>query len=164
MNLGFSQVMFGKPNNFISKIIWSLSGTNQICFIQYRKFVAEFKTKFGKDLDVSFIGVKPKDHTIRSGNRWKAGNKIHFVINSRTKDRFQFAPICEVKSVQTIEIKRVDTNFGNLVIINIDGKPFPYYNWFNLAQRDGFESVEDFLKYFNTDFNGQIIHWTDKPY
>jgi hypothetical protein len=33
-----------------------------------------------------------------------------------------------------------------------------------LARNDGFESVEDFFKWFDNDFEGWIIHWTDKKY
>src|SRR5690606_19550835 len=46
----------------------------------------------------------PKIHTIRrdENGRWKPGMGIHFVINSRTKDRFQFAPVVKCKSFQTI--------------------------------------------------------------
>ena len=33
-----------------------------------------------------------------------------------------------------------------------------------LAKNDGFESVEDFFAYFNKDFKGKIIHWTDLQY
>ena len=53
------------------------------------------------------INVKPKKHTIRKDekDRWKVGNDIHFVINNRTKNRFQFAPITKVKSIQIIKIK-----------------------------------------------------------
>jgi len=33
-----------------------------------------------------------------------------------------------------------------------------------LARNDGFESVDDFFKWFNADFQGKIIHWTDFKY
>lgn len=28
----------------------------------------------------------------------------------------------------------------------------------------GFDSVKDFFRYFNKDFKGKIIHWTDLKY
>ena len=33
-----------------------------------------------------------------------------------------------------------------------------------LAKNDGFDSVDDFFKWFDKDFNGKIIHWTNKKY
>ena len=33
-----------------------------------------------------------------------------------------------------------------------------------LAKHDGFNSMEDFFKWFDKDFKGKIIHWTDFRY
>jgi hypothetical protein len=33
-----------------------------------------------------------------------------------------------------------------------------------LAINDGFETVEHFFRWFNEDFSGKIIHWTDLRY
>lgn len=33
-----------------------------------------------------------------------------------------------------------------------------------IAVNDGFDNIHDFLSWFNKDFDGQIIHWTDKRY
>lgn len=122
------------------------------------------------------LNLHPKFHTIRPDphNRWRPGTKIHFVINNRTKDRFQFAPVIEVKSVQEIEITRHGPlaeipmtmkyhRVGMKVVIDgglVDGYEMLEF----LALNDGFNSVEDFLKYFNYDFSGKIIHWTDLKY
>ena len=34
----------------------------------------------------------------------------------------------------------------------------------NLVQNDGFASISDFFKFFNKDYTGKIIHWTDLKY
>jgi len=34
----------------------------------------------------------------------------------------------------------------------------------HLAKNDGFEGIEDFFKWFNEDFKGKIIHWTNYKY
>lgn len=34
----------------------------------------------------------------------------------------------------------------------------------HLATNDGFDSVSDFLTYFNDHFTGQIVHWTNLKY
>ena len=63
----------------------------------------------GKNLDYIFKkeGISPKIHTIREdkADLWKPGRKIHPVVFNRTKNRFQFAPVLECKSVQGIEIE-----------------------------------------------------------
>ena len=107
----------------------------------------------------------PKKHTIREDlkNRWKAGNKIHFVINNRSKNYFQFAPVKICVSVQEIEIKWV-TEYVNDTVIKIDGKNLDIYQMQQLAWNDGFSHVAAFQQYFDTDFKGKIIHWTDLRY
>src|SRR5690554_3897274 len=53
--------------------------------------------------------ITPKIHTIRAGNRWKSGDKIHMAYGSRTKNYQQFnkgIPELErVKSTESISVK-----------------------------------------------------------
>lgn len=155
----------GQPNYFIEKI-WKVFLDQSSPLYPY--WMKGWDEKLGISIRDCY-DFSPKLHTIRTGNRWKAGMKIHPVINNRTKDRFQFAPILECKSVQDIEIYKG--------IVSIDDEIF-YDAWFDnhlkhqsllnnmkdLAINDGFPSVEAFFQYFNTDFKGQIIHWTDLKY
>jgi len=100
----------------------------------------------------------PKVHTIRKDkkNRWKAGCNIHFVINNRTPNRFQFAPVLPVVATQHIVIQEkkvwVDARFLGESEIE------------TLAKNDGFNSINDFFQWFNGDFEGKIIHWTNILY
>ena len=122
--------------------------------------------------------LKPKKHTIRQdkNDRWKPGVMIDFFINSRTKDMFRFAPRIPVVSTQDIEIVWSGGEI-NTVGVWIDNKCYVanYEKDYNqskqrqermevLAFNDGFDSVEDFLNYFNQDFTGKLIHWTDFKY
>lgn len=122
------------------------------------------------------INHKQKLHTIRKDekNRWKAGVMIDFFINARQKDMFRFAPQIPVISVQKIEIKRYtdfvqifidDEWFGDAffdpISESIDGYNLDLET---LAINDGFEKIEDFFSYFNEDFEGKIIHWTNLKY
>lgn len=123
---------------------------------------------------------KPKIHTIREdkNNRWKAGMDIHMVINNRTKNRFQFAPVVKCVSVQEIEIDSYESDIkshftyskhlGNyrykVFRVWIDGKMRPIRELEKLAINDGFDSAEDFFKYFNKDFKGKLIHWSNLKY
>jgi hypothetical protein len=110
-----------------------------------------------------------KIHTIRHdvSNRWKVGKLIHFVINNRTPDRFQFAPVMKCTGVQAIQIKYwyngKDEKF-NAPSVYIDDKELNATEVETLALNDGFNCKADFFDYFNTDFTGKLIHWTDKKY
>lgn len=157
----------GEPTMFTDKI-WAgfIQGKNAN---QYGEVLYEW----GKDVGV-LSRLTPKIHTIRrdSKNRWKSGNKIHFYINNRTKNAFQFAPVVECVSVQEIEIKWIIPNGYEISrpIVWIDGQLFlDEYDEIDrgidqLAKNDGFDSVEDFFTWFNEDFSGKIIHWTNLKY
>jgi len=147
MILGFKTQWNGEFTQFVQKIL--------ACkFDKYRK---------------DFI---PKIHSIRKGQRWKAGDKIHMATGVRTTKYYQFnggdigLDVC--KGVQLIHIdnnerlgKRVfiDTDEDSLFITQLTSEQIE-----TLAKNDGFDSVEKFWEWFNSDFTGQIIHWTDHVY
>ncbi|MDY8137583.1 hypothetical protein [Aquimarina sp. 2201CG5-10] len=114
--------------------------------------------------------ISPKLHTIRqdSKNRWQPGKLIHPVINNRTKDRFQFAPTIKCISVQQIEIVYSDEELCEQhciePVIKIDGRVLGIEECDQLAINDGFDDIQKFLWWFNEDFKGKIIHWTDFKY
>ncbi len=134
----------GKPTNFVPKILACVDTQ-----------IAEAYT--------------PKLHTFREKKkrRWKVGDKLHMMTGSRFKPR-QFNKDIDglqvVKGVQDITI--IWESPENHPAITIDGKTIPigdgYYSL--IAQNDGFDSLFDFMMYFNQDFEGQIIHWTDLKY
>lgn len=170
MNLGFSQTINGQPTYFIEKIWESLGpfdtkNPNPMLDIEYVVYRDKYYNKFGQYWSRGFVA--PKFHTIRedSKDRWKAGMNIHFVINSRAKNRFQFAPVSPCVSVQDIRISWTYDNSRPLDVI-IDNTAFNPYGITvqSLAINDGFKSVDDFFKYFNKDFNGKLIHWTGLRY
>ncbi len=143
MILGFKTEIFGKPTNFVSKIC--------LAYI------------FNKPANIQKI------HTIRKGNRFKGGEKLHMATGVRTKHYEQFNLNIEglqrCISVQDIKISWKEFPFFSTCIIEIDGKEIQDKSI--LAMNDGFTDTlnyEHFLKYFNTDFEGQIIHWTDYRY
>ena len=145
-----------------------------------------FKNKF-----TPLIIKGTKIHTIREDkpNRWKEGNKIHFAIGIRTKNYCQFKEgVC--KGTQKIDI----IHKSNVITVKIDGKLLGEawkdkegtivcytglrlerindtelkassdYILHDLVANDGFITVQDFFKWFNKDFTGKIIHWTDLKY
>lgn len=173
MNLGFSQTINGQPTNFPEKIWESLGlfdrkNPNPMLDIEYVVYRDKFYKKFGQYWSSGFH--TPKFHTIREDIkcRWKAGMNIHFVINSRTKDRFQFAPVVTCVSVQEIFIEHSKFSCLSPMIYIHNGKnlfnPLTYQEMVSLAKNDGFNSLDDFFKYFNKDFKGKLIHWTGLRY
>lgn len=116
--------------------------------------------------------ILPKFHTIREdkGNRWKAERDIQLVINNRTKNRYQFAPVIPCVSVQPIKIEYdpKDPVFPNVNVLVSTGnnsyKLLGIYSITQLALNDGFDTVEDFFAWFNKDCTAKIIHWTNLRY
>lgn len=113
--------------------------------------------------------VKPKKHTFRrdSKNQWKQGNSIHYWIDARTKNQFQFAPIVPCTSTQNVVITYDEEICDRECIepaIFIDDRAISMDEYTQLAINDGFDSEVEFLEWFDKDFEGKIIHWTDLKY
>lgn len=170
MIAAFSTKIKEKETHFVSKI-WSGLLKNGLATIeQLKQYERDYLLKHCKELNID-LEAKPKLHTLRedSKNRWKVRNAIDFFINCRKEDMFQFAPKVLVKGIQNVFITRND--FGKSMVF-IDGKLFYLEDWslehkhkmLHFAQNDGFETTEDFFEYFDTDFNGKIIHWTKLKY
>lgn len=174
--------MGGGLTLFPEKIVESIKGVYDFYYYDYLDGEEPLGMK-SEDEWPSIETINPKKHTIRldNGNRWKEGNLIHAVINNRTPSRYQFAPIIKCTSVQIIEIKdlsqssKIPCSYVAKVVVRgetyikpfdvfIDGFHLSYNELEKLAINDGFDSVEQFFQWFNEDFTGKIIHWTDEKY
>ena len=121
-------------------------------------FKDEVENNLGKYFDWNYFkNSTPKFHTIRSGNRWKVGDKFSPRVWSckpyRSK-QIVIAPDIEIKQTWSFEIENKD--------IFID------YNLYSgaenlIAKNDGLET-NDFLNWFKypKPFSGQIISWDEK--
>ena len=129
-----------------------------------------------------------KLHTIRadSHDRWKAGRSIQMVYRGagyKIKDKFNegIPELEKCVSTQKIKFKWKKKS----VSIFIDGtlkcfikasydldidKVVPECSYEHqqfirtLSMNDGFDHVREFLAWFNKDFTGKIIHWSDLKY
>ena len=165
MTLAFSQAINGKLTHFPEKILNGLVNNELIKVSEYRDLQIQYVKKA---ISTNWIFAN-KIHTIRRDekNKWKVGNKIHFVIYNRTPQRYQFAPIVPCMSVQAIKIKYCynrNTKAFDTPIVMIGDKQLSINEETQLAINDGFQSSEAFFNYFDKDFTGKIIHWTDKQY
>ncbi|BDS13016.1 hypothetical protein [Aureispira anguillae] len=162
MNLIFKEKEKGKANCFIEKIWQSLDVEWKDLYL----YANAYKNQFGNYWEgTETKNLAPKKHTIRRDgkDRWQEGSLIHFIINPYNENRFQFAPILPVTAIQSIKINvRVD-DFpveGYIYSVIIDGKGLDHDDIEELAENDGFDSLEEFLTYFEGGFEGKIIHWT----
>lgn len=110
-----------------------------------------------------------KIHTIREDlhGRWSAGKHIHHAQGVRTKNYDCFLEN-DCVSVQSIHINYYDLapNQQKMEVV-IDGESVfqPHDEWLEkLAKNDGFDNVYEFFNWFDSDFQGRIIHWTDFKY
>ena len=169
MILPFSTQLNGKPTYFVERIWEGLLHNNFQDDKEYIQFLDNHKERFSAYWDWFPDDknrlAKPKIHTIREdkNDRWKVGTKIDFFINVRQKNMFRFAPVLPVVSTQEIEIEYTGSGVYNSWVF-IDGKLMNEKDLLVLANNDGFDTVEDFFAYFNKDYVGKIIHWTDKQY
>lgn len=132
------------------------------------------------------IGYKPqfhakildgtKKHTIRTDahDRWHAGMKMHQSAGVRTK-QYRLLRMDTCTGTQTIEILwNRNIFFLSKAIVYVDCESIGYFypekiqltdkKVIELAINDGFETVQDFFKWFNDDYEGKIIHWTNLRY
>ncbi|KVV16118.1 hypothetical protein [Flavobacterium sp. TAB 87] len=178
MILGFSTHINRKPTLFTNKIvkaIWQLF-PNQMNELAHSQAFPDFYVYE----EISIFEqekLNPKLHTIREDktNRWKAGMKIDFFINCRQKNMFRFAPVLPVVGIQKVEIKWFELFGKKLVRIFINDHSFGSVKFDDsnlivtgevlaLAHNDGFNTITEFFDYFNEDFKGKLIHWTDMSY
>jgi len=192
MILPFSTQLNGKATCFPEKIINGLFDGGIIDWDKASALLNPMPFERNGNFHVIlFEGTKPtngKIHTIREDitHRWCAGVMIDFYINNRKPDMFQFAPQTPCTATQKIEILNMgefpsdvplsyviytpmidegeDYEHEQGYAIYVEGKLLSMTEAEDLAANDGFDSIEDFFKYFNSDFEGKIIHWTDKRY
>jgi hypothetical protein len=186
--LGFStqwpKHMGGKPTNFVDKIWHSLPDEIFKPTTGWLSHKAKCVRQLGADSSNTLfpedLASTPKKHTIRADekNLWVPGRKIHMVVFNRSKNRFQFAPTLEVKAVQFIRIlwdydEELEMNTPCLYTGEkpdySDLMPWHYPTYGEkemkqLALNDGFDSIKHFFQWFNSDFEGKIIHWADLKY
>jgi len=116
---------------------------------------------FSKSVFVRRIELLIKIHTIREDktNRWYKGRLIHFWAGNPRNVKnhpYQFKE-GKCKSTQKIEIKNKCIYIDNREKLLSDKVKL-------LAIQDGFDSVNEFFEWFNKDFTGKIIHWTNFKY
>lgn len=126
----------------------------------------EYDTKYRDIMEqcgIDCTGAYPKYHTIRSGNRWKVGDKFSPRVWSGLPYRSKQIIICpdiEVKKVWDFKIK--DTNIWINDNMYVELNEAIDKTLLELAKNDGL-SYDDLLHWLKhpSDFSGQIICWNE---
>lgn len=183
MILAFTNKINGTPSLFAEKILAGLlkelETNDDWNFLDVPDFIYEYGQHVGfNTVDDAYEVIEkqiPKIHSFRKDieDLWKTGVEIEFAIEETNNSKYQFAQRIPVISTQKVSIKY----HTNTIVVHIDSKLFyfggtdhvenefeNYRGMLELAQNDGFDTLEDFFDYFNEDFTGKIIHWTDKKY
>lgn len=166
-----------RPNYFIEKI-WAGLDVDDATYEQWMGEDGILDREMGDTLSIGYPEYHtPKIHAIYRDldETFTAGVNLK-ILSGRIDKLIQVVPDMKCISVQTIEVKfhpeiRKYQTFRGLIDgewvksdVFVDGK------WINgevierLAINEGFDSVEHFFRYFNRDYTGKIIHWTDKKY
>jgi hypothetical protein len=111
-----------------------------------------------------------KKHTLREdkNNRYTGGATLHLAIGVRTK---MYRCLKKVLCTGTQEVLILYGSGGYCdvfvyqnVRVVVDGKELSYPKIVQLAMNDGFNNTDSFFRWFNKDFKGKIVHWTNLRY
>ena len=113
--------------------------------------------------------IRPKNHTIRVGNRWKVGDKFSPRVWSGkpyASKQIIIAPDIEIKKIWDVHIEFIGSNIH--VMIPKESKTNEYFliSAGDVAKNDGL-NVHDFIEWFKIHpkkkekFIGQIICWNE---
>lgn len=109
-----------------------------------------------------------KLHSIRAGERWRAGMSIEMAYGVRSKNYFQFNKyLPELQLCISVQSVEMDFNLTDHSIgMRIDDRKVDKYVIREVIKNDGL-TREQFIEWFfkdSTSFTGQIIHWTSLKY
>lgn len=149
----------GQPTRFV-EMFW------ESIYLDNSGWLGEGHKEILKDFDLGLHNVYPaKNHTIRSGNRWKRGDYFSPRIWSGKPYKSKqviIAPDIVIEKVWDIEIWKegIYTNAGIP-----EGKgQYRLVSLADLAKNDGL-SIQDLIDWFNVKegkpFRGQIISWNE---
>lgn len=142
-----------------------------------QKFDSGTETKF-KEKIYAGLAIKQntfypaseiKIHSMRAGERWKAGNSIQMAYGVRTKKYKQFNKAAKYKKLQKcISVQKVLMGLtDDELVIVVDGNFLNPSMTDMLISNDGLTHTQ-FINWFFPNgagkWKGQIIHWTNFKY
>lgn len=169
MTLSYSTKINNKSTHFVPKILLGIDKYVGSHFTEgfYQEYLDLCRSL---DIEQPPVNYSAKIHTIREdkNDRWIPGMLIHFVIFNRTKNRYQFAPVIPVFSIQTVDIiydEEICEEWGIYPTVLVDNNPLSIDEMEEFAVNDGFKDASEFAQYFDKEKSGlKLIHWTSKRY
>ena len=147
----------GQPTFFVEKIWKSLY--SQDLFYNMSSYEGAYNEKFPCKFtpEENIHNYKPKNHTIRVGNRWKEGQQFSPRVWSGKpyqSKQITFAPDIEIKKIWKFECKEDGTFYLNNIWIDFTSSSIP--------TNDGL-TPDELLDWFpkNKPFIGQVICWNE---
>lgn len=166
----------GQPTYFVEKI-WNSIETNDYAMSVEKLQNLNPKSDvnvwaFWNQIKSGYNNDGAKHHTIRAGNRWKAGDKFSPRVWSGkpyNSKQIIIAPDIEIVKVWRFEIKNESDTVNNGTVNNVyvDGQIIGNVLLKAIAENDGL-SLVDLMDWFKMgenkacNFTGQIISWARK--
>tara|TARA_R110000822_G_scaffold14427_6_gene50814 strand:+ start:10931 stop:11452 length:522 start_codon:yes stop_codon:yes gene_type:complete len=173
MNIGFMTTwpkkmkeLEGKPTYFPEKILTSLIESR--IQLNWQMFGEAKNIAKIPPYEFSNGAFKPKHHTIRENKKGRYSNNVvlqPFIWTNKPyrSPQFYFSPNFKCVSTQIIQIIHSGEKW-RMPWVMVDGFIMTAPEIEVIAHNDGFDSTKDFFKWFDTDFTGDIIHWTNLKY
>jgi hypothetical protein len=127
--------------------------------------ITGFEKRFEKPIEDG-----AKKHTLREdkNDRHKEGKRLHLAIGVRTK-MYRLLKVVKCTGTQRVTILYGNGGYSDVFVyqdvrVLVDGRELSYKEIGELAKNDGFERQDDFFRFFDKDFRGKIVHWTDLRY
>lgn len=140
----------GEPTFFVEKILKSINSSK----IQSKLIVQDALSIFNSE---NYLGCNPKNHTIRSGNRFKKGD--FFSPRVWSDKPYKSKQIILFEDVEVLKVWNIEIDENKCFYI--EGKLLSVGYEKILASNDGL-SIEDLESWFSKlPFSGQIICWSD---
>ncbi len=120
--------------------------------------ILRYKQKF-----VDKVTARIKIHTIRRDldNVAVAGEELEMICDPDKGDPFEFYnDYCR----HTQDIRILYSSMYQYPYVSIDGKSLMRSQIEDLVTNEGFDGVDQFFKFFDKNYDGKIIHWTDYEY
>lgn len=149
----------GEQTFFVEKILNGIAKKDSNGVVDINLLSVEVKS-IVSDFFLLCSSDDVKGHTIREGNRWKAGDKFSPRVWSGkpyNSKQIVIAPDIEVKKVWDIKINSADDYCSILINDNYIGREQSLL----LAKNDGLEE-HDMYMWFNKSMSGQIICWNEQ--
>lgn len=124
----------------------------------FKQTIGKKKSGFPNKIE---SGVKIHSMRMDPKKRWRVGMKIQLAYYE-AKMKYRLIKEVEVVSIQEVVIKWYDAQCAP--VIEIDGRMLWLSEIIALSLNDGFDSVQDFYKYFNMSGVFRLIHWTEFSY